>query len=153
MIHWGGDSGISRSGTLYFFNNTVIGRSSRTDFLVTRYPDCSIYIVNNIFKGSGTLWNTTGQIRGENNWFSNSINTPISKILGLKGVSPGFVTNNRNPYMLSPNSVAINNGTNNTPVMVKFMPGINAGGYKRPKYGQIDVGAYEFSPKGTKQSK
>ena len=77
MIHFGGER-HSRSGTLYFFNNTVVGRAKNTRFFVVRYPDCDVEIKNNVFMGSGKLWNGKGALKGSKNWFSSQINTPIS---------------------------------------------------------------------------
>jgi hypothetical protein len=55
MIHWGGDSGQSRSGTLYFFNNTVIGKAEKTRFIVVRYSECNTELQNNVFVGRGRI--------------------------------------------------------------------------------------------------
>ena len=45
MVHWGGDQGHSRSGTLFFFNNTVIGKAKRTLFIATQYANCQVIII------------------------------------------------------------------------------------------------------------
>lgn len=148
MIHWGGDQNISRTGVLYLFNNTIVGRSSWTQFVVTRYPDCSIQMKNNIFKGMGTLWNGVGGLIGSHNWFSSSIQMPGSYNLGIKSVSPGFLSEPANPYLLGPGSPAVDMGDFKIPVKVRFMPKPNAGRWKRPLIGNIDIGAYEYRTKG-----
>lgn len=146
MIHWGGDQNISRSGVLYLFNNTIIGRSSRTDFLMTRYPDCAVQMKNNLFKGMGRLWNHVGQIYGSNNWFSNTIEIPVAQALGAKGISPGFLSDPENPYRLGPGSMAVDAGTPGIPVQVRYMPKPDSGRWKRPWVGNLDIGAYEYVP-------
>lgn len=142
MIHWGGDQGHSRSGTLYLFNNTVIGKAKKTRFVVVRYPDCTVEMKNNVFVGSGTLCNKRGTVQGSNNWFSAQINIP-SLMLGFKGQRPGFVLTYGIPYLPGPGSMLINTGTNNVPRPVKYMPKPNTGGFRRLQNKLMDIGAYE----------
>ncbi len=146
MIHWGGDSGYSRSGTLFFFNNTVVGHHSRNRFIDVQYSDCKVDLRNNAFVGTGLLWNLRGTLRGTNNWFSSSLKLPEGKYLGLQGDNPGFLMNFVVPFMPFPGSDLINTGIPNTPLPVKHMPFPNARGLKRPIYQITDIGAYEFSP-------
>ncbi len=146
MIHWGGDQKVSRSGILYLFNNTIVGRSRQTDFLVTRHSDCSIQMINNIIEGSGNLWNNVGFLSGSNNWFSNKIQVPSNQVLGIRGFSPGFLPDPRNPYQLGPGSMAINAGTLNIPVRIRYMPNPKKGRLKRPIISNIDIGAFEYLP-------
>lgn len=145
MIHWGGDSGHSRSGTLYLFNNTILAKVEGTRFIVVRYPDCSVGIKNNVFMGSGTLWNGNGVLYGSNNWFSLRINLPSHLSLGLRGVDPGFSMKATTPYMPRAGSGLINNGTTQVPMKVEFMPTPHTGGFRRPNDGRMDIGAFEFS--------
>jgi hypothetical protein len=152
MIHWGGDSGHSRSGTLYLFNNTILARAEETRFIVIRFPDCSVGIKNNVFMGSGILWNGKGGLYGSNNWFSSKINIPSHLFLGVQGQDPGFSMNPTMPYMPRSGSWLINNGTNHVPMEVKYMPTPNTGGFKRPKDGRMDIGAFEFSASETETS-
>lgn len=147
MIHWGGDSGHSRSGTLYLFNNTILAKNKSTRFLVTQYPDCSIEIKNNIFVGSGRIWNGTGRLVGSNNWFSSLING-VSALLGQRGTIPGFCKVGEIPYMPCPKSSIINAGTGNIPKHPEFMPRrFNGGGFQRPVNNALDIGAYELPVK------
>jgi len=145
MIHWGGDSGHSRSGTLYLFNNTILAKAEETRFIVVRYPDCSVGMKNNVFMGSGTLWNGNGVLYGSNNWFSSKINIPSHLFLGFQGWDPGFSTKATMPYMPQPGSKLVNNGTNQVPMKVEFMPTPYTGGFRRPSDGRMDIGAFEFS--------
>jgi hypothetical protein len=146
MIHWGGDSEKgSRSGVLFFINNTLIAQSHKTYFFVTRNPDCSIYLKNNIFKGNGIFWNNIGGLNGSNNWFSDTIILPVGKFLGDAGRYPGFMTFENIPFMPLPGSSFYNKGTNNIPLKIQFMPNPDAGGDKRPDDHWIDIGAYEYS--------
>lgn len=143
MIHWGGDAGHSRSGTLYLFNNTIIGRAKQTRFILVRYPDCDVEIKNNIFIGNGKLWNGRGILKGSNNWFSSQISGQ-SFILGNKGYFSGFISIAGIPYFPNPGSGMVNLGTINLPKSVQYMPRPNTGGFRRPSDGAIDIGAYEF---------
>jgi hypothetical protein len=147
MIYWGGDSGRSRSGTLYFFSNTVIGKAKKTRFVVVRFPDCSVEMKNNVFVGVGTLWNDQGVLKGSNNWFSMQIKIPIYFNLGFKGQRPGFYSTTGIPYFPRAGSTLINLGTNAVPQKVSYMPKPYTGGLLRPSDGHMDIGAYEFSRK------
>jgi hypothetical protein len=142
MIHWGGDSGHSRAGTLYLFNNTIVAKDKNTRFLVIRYPDCSIEMKNNVFVGVGPLWNGTGRLVGSNNWFSSSIKG-ISAALGWIGLSPGFCTVQGIPYMPCPSSPILNAGTDKIPMPLEYMPKPNVGGFPRSRDNRMDIGAYE----------
>lgn len=143
MIHWGGDSGHSRSGILYLFNNTIVAKDANTLFLAIRYSDCAIEIKNNVFVGIGRFWNGKGRLWGSNNWFSSLING-VSTSLGLKESFPQFCTIQNIPYMPCPSSSLINAGTDKIPKPVEYMPNSNAGGFRRPTYRRMDIGAYEL---------
>ncbi len=146
MIHWGGDSGYSRSGTLYLFNNTIIGKQSATRFIDVQYSDCQVEMTNNVFLGQGKLWHQVGLLRGVNNWFSKGVAVSEKKMLGMKGNNPGFYLNAALPFIPYPGSPLINNGTPRTPLPVKYMPKPMSGGWKRPVHQGKDIGAYEFFP-------
>ena len=146
MIHWGGDSGFSRSGTLYLFNNTIVGKHANTRYIDVQYSDCKVDMRNNAFIGQGKLWNYRGTLRGMNNWFSNSITCPTGKLLGMKGGNPGFYLNSLLPFLPFPGSPLINTASPMTPLPVKYMPSPLSGGWRRPVHQGKDIGAYEFSP-------
>ena len=145
MIHWGGEKG-SRAGALHLFNNTIIGKSNRTLFVVTQFADCRVYIKNNVFIGSGKLWNNVGYISGSNNWFSKKIIVPSSKFFGRKGYNPGFFKILGIPFFPHAGSYLRNRGTRNIPFRVSHMPNVNFKKkvLKRPADGFIDIGAYEY---------
>jgi hypothetical protein len=143
MIHWGGDSGSSRSGILYLFNNTIVGKVKKTRFVVVRYPDCDVEIKNNVFIGSGKLWNGKGIIFGSNNWFSYDITLPRHLNLGIQGTRPGFLLVPNMQYMPGHGSFLINRGTNKLPKPVKYMPRPFTGGIRRPQDRYMDIGAFE----------
>jgi hypothetical protein len=142
MIHWGGDSGGSRAGTLFFFNNTVIGKSQEALYFMVRFMDCRLWLVNNAFVGMGLLWNGTGGLTGSNNWFSNNINIP-PRGLGESGLNPMFKNLQGVPFVPGVASPLVNSGTSSLPLKLEFMPKPNGGGYLRPKDNQKDIGAYE----------
>jgi len=144
MIHWGGETG-SRSGTLHLFNNTILGKPGGSRFLMVRYPDCNVGMKNNVFMGSGTLWNGKGGLSGSNNWFSSGISIPSHLFLGFQGQDPGFSMGVTAPYTPRAGSRLINNGISQVPMEVKYMPTPVGGGFKRPKDGRMDIGAFEFS--------
>jgi len=147
MIHWGGDGGHSRSGTLYLFNNTIIGRHPIARYIDVQYPDCRVDSRNNIFMGMGTLWNRMGTFYGSNNWISNQIQCPEGMVLRIRGDVPGFLNYEKKyRYLPLPGAAVVNAGTNITPLPVKFMPKLYAGKIKRPVFMSMDIGAYEYSP-------
>nr|NJM02127.1 hypothetical protein [Desulfobacula sp.] len=148
MIHWGGDGESSRSGTLYLFNNTIIGRHPLNRFIDVQYADCKVDIRNNIFTGMGTLWNRVGMIYGSNNWISNQIVCPDGMVLGIRGDFPGFLNSEKKfKYMPLSGSAVVNMGTAKTPLPVEYMPGLYAGKIKRPVFLGMDIGAFEYSLK------
>ncbi|MCP4672190.1 MAG: hypothetical protein GY857_12890 [Desulfobacula sp.] len=150
MIHFGGDSGHSRSGSLFFFNNTVVGKSFKTRYFVTRFDDCGLVMTNNVFVGKGVLWNDKGFISGSNNWFSNTIFVPEAKTLGTKGISPGFTSVYGIPFIPRPGSDLINKGSTYIPIKIKYQPKLNSGGFPRRIEGLLDIGAYESILKNIK---
>lgn len=143
MIHWGGDSGYSRSGTLFFFNNTVIGKAIDTRFIITRYADCKLYMINNVFIGSGFLWNGVGGITASHNWISNNIRMPLGHSGAIKGNQPFFISAHGIPYLPGINSPLVDSGANHLLPKVKYMPLPTGGGLRRPRLGAIDIGAFE----------
>jgi hypothetical protein len=143
MIHWGGDQGYSRSGTLFFVNNTVVGTSEKTLFILTRFSDCKLHLINNVFVGAGLLWNGKGGFEAQQNWVSNMINVPSYKTVGLKGSNPEFAEAYGIPYIPSLISPLVNNGANTGNLKVKYMPKPKGGGLRRPRVGRLDIGAFE----------
>ena len=142
MIHWGGETG-SRSGTLFFFNNTVVGKSGNTRFFFVRFSDCNLQLINNVFVGAGLLWNEKGGFEASNNWISSGIKVPLGKTVGLRGNNPSFITAYGIPYVPGSNSPLVDSGTNTVQSKVSNMPLPKGGGLRRPRMGRIDIGAFE----------
>jgi len=141
MIHFGGDSGGSRSGRLFFFNNTVVSQTPKTLFIFN-HSDCSVLLANNAFIGGGVLWNGKGRLMGYNNWIQQGIRGRFDKTMAIQGVNPGFMTQFAIPYVPAAYSVLSNNGSNRTPMPVKFMPNPKGGGIRRPGGSRMYIGAY-----------
>ena len=146
MIHWGGDGKYSRSGTLYFFNNTVIGKHPVTRYIDVQNSDCKVDLRNNAFIGQGKLWNYRGTLKGLHNWLSKEIKWPQEKYLGISGNNPGFMIGFKIPYFPYLGSALINNGISHVPLPVEYMPLPRGGGWKRSAFQAMDIGAYEFNP-------
>jgi hypothetical protein len=142
MIHFGGDSGYSRAGTLYMFNNTMISKSSRARFFDNK-SDCTIFLVNNAFVGGGLLWNGKGRLQGYNNWLNKGIRGNFDWSIGIQGKDPGFMSMLAIPYIPSLFSPLNDRGSNRIPFPVEYMPKPNGGGIRRPKSMHMDIGAFE----------
>lgn len=108
-----------------------------------RYPDCDVEMKNNVFIGSGKLWNGKGIIFGSNNWFSYDIALPRHLNLGIQGTRTGFLLVPNMQYMPGSGSFLINRGTNKVPKRVKYMPRSFTGGIRRPQDRYMDIGAFE----------
>jgi len=148
MIHWGGDGKYSRSGKLYFFNNTVIGKSPRMCFFSVDRADCRVQIRNNLFVGKGVLWRGTGALSGSHNWFSKSVRLSGGAgafVLGVQGEDPKLCGRGNNPYVPCLDSPLVDNGIEDTPRPVQFMPSPNFSPSRRPRDGRIDLGAFEIA--------
>ena len=153
MVHFGGDSGKSRSGTLYFFNNTIVSQSPKTIFIFNRYSKCSIILINNAFIGGGVLWNGKGRLKGNNNWIQYGIRGHFDEAMAIRGHNPGFIKGFIIPYVPSPYSVLTDTGSNRVPLPVGYMPKPNSGGFRRPGGSNLDIGAYESANRWFKPGK
>jgi len=148
MIHWGGDGKYSRSGKLYFFNNTVIGKSPRMCFFSVDRADCRVQIRNNLFVGKGVLWRGTGALSGSHNWFSKSVRLSGGAgafVLGVQGEDPKLCGRGNIPYFPCPESQLVDHGTQSTPRPVQFMPSPSFSPSRRPSDGRMDLGAFEVA--------
>ncbi len=76
--------------------------------------------------------------------YSFMINIPPYLLLSFKGQEPGFNLNAGIPYIPYPGSFLINNGTNNVPKPVRYVPKPYGGGLRRPRDNHMDIGAFEF---------
>lgn len=168
IVHYGGDSGdtsIYRKGVLYFYNNTIVStRTDRTTLfrLSTNEEQCDAR--NNIFYVSAagntlSLLDDTGVLRLAHNWFkpgwvqSFGGNAGTVAIDGpnLSGSAPGFLNEMDQNFRLARGSVCVNAGTNIHPSVLpehdltrEYERHQNS--EQRRMDGQLDLGAYEFSP-------
>ena len=143
MINFGGDGGISRSGTLYFFNNTVVSKSARTLFIRSGFSDITFFLINNAFIGNGKLWNGKGWLLGHNNWFYKGIKGPFGSVTAIRGHDPNFFPWFGIPYVPLLSSPLTDMGSNRVHLPVRYMPKPRGGGMRRPRAGNMDIGAYE----------
>ena len=153
MILFGGDlpkKNLSRSGTLYFFNNTVHFTQNRMDaFIYINRKDCCSLILNNAFVGGGlspaiTMGPTFAA--GAHNLiaknavatgFTNTVHGSLEQFQSIGGI----------PYFPYSTSLLVNNGTANVPTKVRYMPAPVPGRrIPRPASGHMDIGAYEYVP-------
>lgn len=147
MIHWGGDGDYSRSGKLYFFNNTVVAKARGAQFFSVDRVDCGIVLTNNVFVGAGQLWKGQGTIEGSHNWFAINVKLPMlweAMQLGVQGADPLFCGIKDLPYFPCITSPLLNAGLNELPQPVRFMPSPSFSLQPRPKAGPMDVGAFEL---------
>jgi hypothetical protein len=151
MILFGGDVGGSRQGILYFFNNTVYGKT-RTPraFVFVNKPDCSALLQNNVMLGGKNIWMGSGSVSGSNNLFSHGAHTE-GIVNSFYGGVEQFVRHGPIPYLPKPGALLINTGTFRIPAKVKYMPAPFTGGTRRPVKGTIDIGAFEWIPKKRKK--
>jgi hypothetical protein len=144
MIHFGGDVGGSRSGTLYFFNNTVYAKTTppHAFFYIDRL-DCTAELYNNVIIGGIKTWKGRGRVSGSHNLLHHGANT-----LGLEdslfGDMKQFTFYGFIPFMPQNASLLVNAGTSKVPHKVKYMPLPSGGVVKRPQDGALDIGAFEL---------
>ncbi|WP_300458589.1 hypothetical protein [Desulfobacula sp.] len=144
MILFGGDIGGSRSGKLYFFNNTVISKINTDEgFLFVNQPDCKAILKNNVMLGRKKIWFGSGQVIGIKNLFSYGAETKDF----LQSYFGGFEQFSRNTdfaFQPARGSLLINTGVRKLPAKVKFVPSPLAKAVLRPNDGAIDIGAFEY---------
>lgn len=154
MILFGGDlpnRKLSRSGTLYFFNNTVHFIKNHIDtFIYINRPDCNALILNNAFIGGGMSPRITmGPIypTGTHNLtIRNAIASGFTNT--VYGGFEQFKKSGGIRYFPHAGSILLNRGTLQLPTKVKYMPSPVPGRkITRPSFGPIDIGAYEYVPK------
>jgi hypothetical protein len=157
FIQFGQDSGGQHNGTLFAFNNTFVAGDGRIQFLSANGTNASIIANNNIFYGSGQIVGTTGGgVGGSNNWMQSTATVPASFFMTASGAAPGFVNGSARDFRLTRASACRNQGLN----LLAFLDGAGVAHsgiplfeyvnhlqqQPRPNDGQIDLGAYEYSP-------
>ncbi len=157
FIQFGQDSGGQHNGTLFAFNNTFLAGDGRIQFLSANAAGARIVTENNIFYGSSQLVGTTGGgISGTNNWAQSAAVIPASFASTITGSEPGFVNRSARDLRMTKVSPCRNAGVNvlmyldgsgdshaSLPAFECLSPLQNR---PRPNDGQIDIGAYEYSP-------
>jgi hypothetical protein len=157
FIQFGQDSGGQHNGTLFAFNNTFIAGDGRIQFLSANAVGATVVAENNIFYGSGQLVGTVGGgVSGTNNWAPSTATVPPSFVATTTGTDPGFVNRLARDVRLSRTSPCRNlglsalnhlDGTGAAHSGVPIFEYVNhLQSRTRPSDGQIDVGAYEYSP-------
>lgn len=163
-VNFGGDgTSPDHNGTLYAYNNTIIARDNRINYLwvsPTSAANSLIVAANNVFydpTGTPAIVNASspvGTISGANNWWlTGSATTPGVFSGTLTGTDPGFADfpgGNYVPLAGSPLVDAAMNGltyvdgdgvTRSLTVNYQYMFG--EGMVLRPADGSLDIGAYE----------
>lgn len=150
MILFGGDKIEdkkvlgSRSGTLHFFNNTVISNIDTSEgFLYVNRIDCRAILKNNVMLGRKKISFGSGKVVGENNFFSYNAETTYL-LNSYVGGFEQFIGSGKYAYFPRNGSVLINTGSYDLPAKVKYVPGNSAKPVLRPSDGRIDIGAFEF---------
>jgi len=167
ILHYGGDSGDQnryRKGTLYFFNNTMISeRSGNTTLMRLSSDDESADCRNNILLVNATgnklaMMNQDGSLYMARNWLKDGWvdshgggSIDITDGGQTTGSDPGFVDFPMDDFQLAEDSPCIDEGgilpaavlPDHEPVR-EYVP--HNEDRDRPVAGEIDVGAYEFSP-------
>ena len=98
---------------------------------------------NNLLLGGKTIKIGEGRFSGSNNLIPYGANDR-GLVNSVRGGGEQVINNKKNRYFLHKHSLAINQGTSQTPLKVSYMPTPNAVGVKRPKHGRLDIGAFEF---------
>ena len=151
MILFGGDlpeKNTSRSGTLYFFNNTVHFTKNAIDaFIIINRADCSGFLSNNAFVGGGIIPRKIigpGRVTGSNNLMTQNASAD-GLLNSFHGGFEQFRTIHSISYFPHRFSLLLNNGTSQVPAKVKYMPSPAPGKKtRRPVTGPIDIGAFEY---------
>ena len=159
MCLFGGDSGGSRAGTLYFMNNTVITtRSSGMTTVFQLSPTGNtVQAYNNViycpWGGSYLLIQSATSAVCSNNWISpgyNSGGATMSNTIPASGNTPGFVNYAAEDFHLAAASACINAGATTWPGQASTtatLQPIQPLLYEpRPTDSHIDTGAYEYVP-------
>jgi hypothetical protein len=160
MIHFGGDqAGIARSGTLHFFNNTCVVKTTNRDVRIFQVsePGAHVVVDNNIFyKDQAILtdlyvYETSGQsnITGSDNWLAQGALAGDVLLNSLTGLEPGFVNGTSDDYHLAANAAVIDGVTGYTfpgghTLDVQYV--VHRDYEPRPQLGALDLGAFELRP-------
>jgi len=110
IVHWGQDNGHNPSGTLYFYNNTVVNKCNSASYFLSSASGRSLVAQNNIFydaSPSFSFGSFTGGLSGTNNWLSTSISGAGSLTASITGTDPMFISTTDPDYHLQSGSSCI----------------------------------------------
>ncbi|MHC4714722.1 MAG: putative Ig domain-containing protein [Planctomycetota bacterium] len=165
ICHYGGDSGATRQGDLYFYNNTIV--STRTDrntlFRLTSSAE-TVDMRNNIIYGTlgGSLFEITsddsdGTCNMSHNWlkpgYTYGGGTVNDDGTSVTGSAPGFVNEGAQDYHITETSACRDEGTSlhseclpDNNVIYQYVK--HQGYESRPSDGTLDIGAFEYDAGG-----
>ena len=166
MVHYGGDSGnesIYRTGTLYFYHNTVVStRDGNTTLVRLSTNDEHADIRNNILYATAggdylAILNRAGIAELRNNWISagwvpahGSLSGSLNDQDNLVGTEPGFANAAAQDFSLAQGSPAVDEAVSlvtaalSQPVLRQYVK--HARSEIRSQSGQPDLGAFERCP-------
>jgi hypothetical protein len=171
IVHYGGDSGSEewyRKGMLYFYNNTIVStRAGNTTLfrLSTNEEHCDCR--NNIayVTASGNrlaMVDSAGVLDLSHNWFKTGWVASHGGLTGtlnndgttVQGAAPGFVDGAAQEYRLRSDSPCIGAGA---PLHAGALPANDVArqyvrhqqSEPRPRFGSLDIGAFEFAERTT----
>ncbi|MDA3788722.1 MAG: hypothetical protein PF503_09540 [Desulfobacula sp.] len=137
----------SRSGKLYFFNNTMISKVTTDEgFLYINRSDCKASLQNNVMLGRKKIWSGNGQVTGSNNLFSSGTETQ-GFLNSFQGGVEQLSGKDNSPYQPGKDSLLVNAGDGKLPAKVRFVPSPFPRAVPRSSDGAIDIGAFEYSKK------
>jgi hypothetical protein len=133
IVAYGAESANNPIHELYVVNNTIVNDRGSGTFLSVR-GGTTARIVNNIFAGNGTV-----------------LGGPGTMVTNLVSNSPGLVNIGAYDYHLTAASPARDAGSNPGPVNGFDLTPVRqyvhvANQQARPQDGNLDIGAYEYSP-------
>jgi hypothetical protein len=165
MIHYGGDNGDSRKGTMYFYDNTVvIHTSSKEQWNISLFQletqDETADVRNNIFvqTSDANLWWVyyPGTVKLGTNWFTGNVKlvreaggpAKLEHIYGsdktIRGAAPGFVNMQAGDFCLAKGAPARGVGGEPAQLPSELAPTLQ---YKKhleqaPRPANKDLGAF-----------
>ena len=154
IVHYGGDNGGGRQGTLYFYGNTVVSERAGNTTLLRLSDDAEQAVVRaSVIHAAGTLGlvTTAGTLDIDQSWLStgwrDSIDGTGAVLAGeglLEGADPRF----DDDYKLAEGSPCLDVGAGPPagaeahPLLRQYRP--HQGGEVRPEDGAPDLGAFEL---------
>jgi hypothetical protein len=165
VLHYGGDNnntGMYRTGTLYFYHNTVVStRSGNTTLMRLSTVDVSARVFNNILYASAggshfAITSGNGQSELESNWLPSgwrethetelAPNATVTDFGNIEGTEPGFIDVNDQDFHLTGASPALDAGCELPVDVENYLPEYQYIRHRkteaRPDAETSDIGAY-----------